>query len=172
MKSKVLDDIFQNYSILKDSSKITKRSITKQIQEIHNKTVFSLMETCKAEKIIDDAVESLDDLMVLSLFAAFERELREYISENIESIKEKVSSPLSCIILDYAIENEIEKWRTADIIDLFKYCIHINTIGKCKQILDYRNWIAHGKNKNKLPAAQTDPKITYNTLKDFIESLE
>jgi hypothetical protein len=41
-----------------------------------------------------------------------------------------------------------------------------------KQILEYRDWVAHGKNPNKLPSATyLKPKIVYETLNEIINTL-
>jgi hypothetical protein len=46
-------------------------------------------------------------------------------------------------------------------------------MGHAKQILEYRNWIARGKNPKKLSSiTQIAPNATYNTLKILIELIE
>jgi hypothetical protein len=40
--------------------------------------------------------------------------------------------------------------------------------GQVKQVYEYRNWIAHGKNKNKIPATNVSPYSVYTLLSQFI----
>jgi len=44
-------------------------------------------------------------------------------------------------------------------------------IGHAKQVLAYRDWVAHGKNPKKPPSATPNPTDAYNTLNDIVEIL-
>jgi hypothetical protein len=46
-----------------------------------------------------------------------------------------------------------------------------NLIGQAKQILEYRDWIAHGRNPDKYPSANITPKFAYNTLSEIVKQL-
>lgn len=54
------------------------------------------------------------------------------------------------------------------MVDAFSDVVDIKLRGRVNQIYEYRNWVAHGKNQNKLPSARTDPKSVQITLIDFI----
>jgi hypothetical protein len=70
-------------------------------------------------------------------------------------------------------KKEIERWRVSEIIDIFDFAVDGKTRGRMKQILEYRNWIAHGKNPNELPSAKTtEPKTTYDTIIEFITKIK
>lgn len=43
---------------------------------------------------------------------------------------------------------------------------------KMIQITDYRNWIAHGKSKEKLPSIKTDIQTVYQTVRNFMKDVE
>jgi len=72
---------------------------------------------------------------------------------------------------------EIEYWKLTDILDFLKESLFTTQSGKkliglTKQILVYRDWVAHGKNPHKLPpATHLPPKQTYDTLNEIIETL-
>ena len=53
------------------------------------------------------------------------------------------------------------------------YHNYLTVRGKLKQILKYRNWIAHGRNPNDLPSVpSTDPKTTYETILEFVSQMQ
>ena len=55
-----------------------------------------------------------------------------------------------------------------DIINAFDGFVNENIRGIVKQIYEYRNWVAHGKNPDKLPSIKTDPKTVFMYLCNFI----
>ncbi|MBF0257934.1 MAG: hypothetical protein HQK62_03680, partial [Desulfamplus sp.] len=64
--------------------------------------------------------------------------------------------------------NSIERWTINDMVEAFSDIVDGELRGRVKQIYEYRNWIAHGKNPNRLPSARTDPKTVHISLVDFI----
>jgi hypothetical protein len=71
--------------------------------------------------------------------------------------------------LEISAKKEIERWRIGEIIDLFDFAVDGNVRGRMKQIVEYRNWVAHGKNPDVPPSSRTtEPKTTYDTIVDFI----
>jgi hypothetical protein len=68
-----------------------------------------------------------------------------------------------------ATVDSIERWTVTDIIDILKDVVPDELRGRAKQIYEYRNWVAHGRNKNHLPSSRTDPKTAYAVLSDFID---
>jgi len=60
------------------------------------------------------------------------------------------------------------------MLDLLKktlFTSHSHLIGQAKQILVYRDWVAHGKNPNKHPSSNVRAKFAYNTLNNIVETL-
>ena len=166
MNEDVVRDVFSVYEVLKDALKVTRRSIDREIYTLHNRTIF-LGE--KKDDVADrlSAVESdLDDIMILSLFASFERELRVFIQDIVSRSTNKNTRTVERIT-DLATD-AIERWTIADMVDAFSDVVDIKLRGRVNQIYEYRNWVAHGKNQNKLPSARTDPKSVQITLIDFI----
>lgn len=94
MNEDVVRDVFSVYEVLKDALKVTRRSIDREIYTLHNRTIF-LGE--KKDDVADrlSAVESdLDDIMILSLFASFERELRVLYKTSFLAAPIKILEPL------------------------------------------------------------------------------
>jgi hypothetical protein len=116
-------------------------------------------------KRISSVEVDLDDIMILSLFASFERELRSFVQNIIDTNINKNNKIIVKFIT--LTSDSIERWIIKDIIDSFEGIVDEDIRSKVKQIYDYRNWVAHGKNPNKLPPIRTDPKIVFVTLCDF-----
>jgi hypothetical protein len=103
--------------------------------------------------------------MILSLFASFERELRSFVQYIIDT---NINKRNQIIIKFISLTSDsVERWIMKDIIDSFVGIVDEDIRSKVKQIYDYRNWVAHGKNPNKLPSIRTDPKTAFVTLCDF-----
>lgn len=165
MNNKVVKDVFSVYEVIKDSIKVTRRSINKGY-ELHNRTVFFGEQKEKILSRIDGVEKELDDIMILSLFASFERELRISIQSVIDNNTNKVNTTFENIIS--LTKESIERWTVTDMIDSLKDVVDDDLRSIAKQIYEYRNWVAHGKNKEKLPSIRTDPKTVQIKLCDFI----
>jgi hypothetical protein len=151
MTSDALEQMFSTYKYLKDSIKVTSRSINKSIDQLHGNTIFSTERTDRITEKIKSIVSELDDIMTLSLFASFERELRTSIAK-LKSLR----------------QNSIGRWTINGIIDAFGDKIEADIRDATKEIYKYRNWVAHGRNKAELPLMRTDPKITFIVLDKFV----
>ena len=115
---------------------------------------------------LTDTEEELDGIMVLSLFASFERELRVFIQNIIECNTNKRTKTIERITS--LTTDSIERWTINDMVEAFSDIVDEELRGKVKQIYEYRNWVAHGKSPNRLPSARTDPKTVHISLVDFI----
>jgi hypothetical protein len=160
-----LNQVFSTYEVLKDSIKVTRRSINRYAGALHDNTIFvGEMNERMIEKISFVEAE-LDDIMILSLFASFERELRLSIQNIIDSNIKKTNPIIDKFII--LTSESIERWIIKDIIDAFNGIVDENIRSRVKQIYDYRNWVAHGKNPDRMPPIRTDPKTVFMVLCDF-----
>ena len=166
MNDTVVNNVFSVYEVIKDSIKVTKRSINNGLYQLHNRTLFLGEQKDRMLSKIDDVEKELDDIMILSLFASFERELRISIQTLIDTNTNKVNKTLENIVS--LTTDSIERWTVVDMIDSLKDVVDNDLRGKAKQIYEYRNWVAHGKNKSKIPSIRTDPKTVQVILCDFI----
>jgi wobble nucleotide-excising tRNase len=97
--------------------------------------------------------------MILSLSASFERELRLSIQGIIDSNVQKANQVIIKIV--ELTSDSIERWAVKDIVDIFEEIVNGAIRSQVKQIYDYRNWVAHGKNINKVPPIRIDPKTVF-----------
>lgn len=168
MSSLTIDQIYRNYLILRDTVKVTRRAVKgDDTHYLYRNTAF---EYSTFEVDTSKAIQELEELIVLSLFAAFERWLRDTVLEKSEVLETIMPTELG-IKLSRLAKEEIERWKTKEIIRLFDYASKQNTM-KLMQILDFRNWVAHGKNIEKLPAITTDAKTVYETIIGFMNDID
>lgn len=171
MNTGYIIDIYSNYLVVKDSLKVTRRSIKKEVSILYNRTIFENSKQDEVNLMLESAAKDLADLIVLGLFATFERQLRAEILNKSSKLQEIIPAELEERINTLA-QKEIERWRIGEIIDLFDFLVDENVRGKLKQILQYRNWIAHGKSPNALPSVRSaDPKTTYETILEFVSQM-
>lgn len=52
----------------------------------------------------------------------------------------------------------VERWTVKDMIDALTPSVDEDLRGQVKQIYDYRNWVAHGRNPKRQPPARTDAR--------------
>jgi len=166
-----IEIINEKFVILRDSIKISKRAINKKLNyNLFNRTIFLGVTEDDASLKMDVAENELNDLIVLSLFANFERQLRDDILNKSSKLNEITPNDLGSKIYELASE-EMERWQIEKIIKIYKFAVSENIISELIKILRYRNWIAHGKNQGKIPD-KVDPRTAYETIKDFILSVE
>lgn len=60
----------------------------------------------------------------------------------------------------------IPKWELRN-----EECRSTITAYQTKQVYEYRNWVAHGKNPEKRPSINVQPDAAYNTLDTIINRL-
>jgi len=109
----------------------------------------------------------LNDLVVLSLVATFERTLRDFVMgrpgcmlASGDPIDEAIHS---------AILNDVEYWRIADrLIGIFRGPVAPALIGQIRQIIGYRNWVAHGRATVDPPDGNVAPQFAYDELTRFL----
>lgn len=166
MNERIVNDVFSVYEVLKDSIKVTRRSINKNLYDLHNRTLFFGEQKEEVLQRMTSVEAELDDIMIVSLFASFERELRISIQTIIDNNTNKINQTLTRLVL--LTTESIERWTVNDMINALEDVVDTEIRGKTKQIYEYRNWVAHGRNRNKLPSIQTDPKTVQITLNDFM----
>lgn len=164
--------IYSNYLAVRDSLRVTQRSIEKDLYILHNRTIFQNSDQDDMRQVLRSAGKELEDLIVLSLFASFERQIRDQILDKSSKLQEVIPVELGKKITELA-RREMERWRISEVIDLFDFAVDGTVRGKLKQILQYRNWIAHGRNPSELPPVlSTSPKVAYETILEFVSQVQ
>jgi hypothetical protein len=155
------------YRISLDCMNVTIRVINQRIPKaIIRKHVFHNEPESSCLESIEKARNELEDLVVLSLVATFERTLREFVMERPRGI-------LGGGPIDDAIHSEIMKdieyWNLPErLIGVFQEHIESTHRGLVKQIIGYRNWVAHGKKTEIPPSGSISPEKAFKHLSDFL----
>jgi len=132
-----------------------------------------LNQTDTSNSLLTQSAEEINDLFVLSLWATFERFVRDFLQEKGEKIQEILPLELGNFYYKHLYQ-EIDYWKPEDILDLLKHSLFKGDeqeIGQVKEVLKYRDWVAHGKNPQKMPLSSITPKLAYDRLYHIIEIL-
>jgi len=172
MNSNPLKPILEAYEISTDCFKVAKRAVKQQQLNLFANSNWLTRQNAHDE--IAKTATEVNDLFVFSLWAAFERFVITYLQSKAVGLQETVV-PLSLAnpLFEY-VHKEMEYWSPKDILDLLKnvQSIDKNAIGKAKQILEYRNWVAHGKDVKKTSSVKAmTPLYTYQTLNEIVNIL-
>ncbi len=171
MKSaNILDPVWESYLITIDCLKVAYRGIEKNELHLMNRTRFVGSAVDEAKMMIKGSRENIDDSVIVSLWAIFERKIIEYLQIEGRKILQKAPTAFNAEVHG-KIENEMEYWKSDDILDLFKPIVNPDLIGNAKQIKKYRDWIAH-KNPKKGPPSNVPPQTAYRILSDIIIVIE
>ncbi len=141
-----------------------------------NKTTLFPIPT-DAELLITNSEIESQDLFILGLWATFERFIRMYLQQKSLVIQQYVQPATQGHSFYQYLYKEIEFWKPTEILDFLKESLFTtpsdrHLIGLAKQILAYRDWVAHGKNPHKLPSAtHLKPKQAYDALNQIIKTL-
>ena len=146
MNSDVLKKIKNRYSIFKEIFKTYRRT---------GRGVLSNDE-------VKETQDMVEDLFVVEVFSCFERFLRDTL-QNCLHLE-------SCFFGREEIKNHIEYLRIDDIINALKKASIIDSagIGYIKQLKQYRDWVAHGRNPQKPPPIRT---VDFDKVFEIIETI-
>lgn len=119
---------------------------------------------------IKEGRSDANDYVILSLWAAFERIIMEYLRIQAHKILDNPPTELNRKV-HRKVDLEMEYWKSDDILDMFKTIINPDLVGQAKQIKRYRDWVAH-RNIAKGPPANVPPKKAYEILSEILCQLE
>jgi hypothetical protein len=172
--SNPLPTVRETYEASRDALIITKKVITHNDKEtLLFHTTFGSKNTTDAKKTIENSLKEQEDLFVLSLWSKFERFIRDYLQQKGATLQTTQPTALAYPMYQYFCD-EVEFWKPHQMLDLLKktlFTTHPHLIGQAKQVLEYRDWVAHGKNPNKHPSSTVKAKFAYNTLNYIVETL-
>ena len=120
----------------------------------------------EVEQALDEAQVWVENLVVLHLVAVFERILRRQISAEIDAAR-RLDRPVQNIVLKVC-RGESEYWRLGgEVLDVFP-SVDANLRGQVKQIVQFRDWIAHGRHVDEDPPIAVTPHFAKETLAKFL----
>lgn len=166
-----LERIIKWYDLTLESQRFTIRLAEKSPEIFPLDSSLAAKSFNEVKETLLEAEKELKDLTVLSLVSVFEQILIDYVSDETKKIIEMGNESFFEAAIKYAFKNT-EKWHFKDILDLFKTMVGSELVGRVKQIYEYRNWVAHGKNQSKINrVTKTTPEITYEQLSEFLNRL-
>ena len=118
---------------------------------------------------IEASQERSDELVIVALWAEFERFLITYLQDRSRAIGKRRPKALGSALQQF-VENEIERWRLKDVLDLFKEIVGGQRMGDAKDVKRFRDWVAH-KNPKKPPPRKIDPQTAYTLLSAIITDI-
>jgi hypothetical protein len=124
------------YHTVFDSMRLSRRAITKNMRTaINRKFAFAGKPKEEAIAMIDQSEKELNHVVILALVAAFESTVRKHLVDLIASneLPQRVRKTIS---------KSIDRWRlSSQLIDV---CDNPSIRGEVKQLVGYRDWVAHG----------------------------
>jgi len=163
-----LDSVWQTYQISTDCFKSAQEAIKQRQFKLFDSATWPTQP--EAPQLVVTALTEVNDLFVFSLWATFERLVITYLQNKGATLQTIAPLDLASPLYEQFCK-EVEYWNQKEVLDLLKHLAAIDkhTIGQAKQILDYRNWIAHGKDVHKKSAVKTmTPVYTYQVLNDIV----
>jgi hypothetical protein len=163
------------YETAQDSFRIARRALKTQHpsrQRLLQRTVLDTQTLSEAERLINQNIQEAKGLYVLTLWATFERFLRDYLQHK-GAILQQLAPPDLAQVMYRHFEEEVEFWRPDEILDFLRESLlkpYPHLAGEAKIIYNYRNWIAHGKNPRK-NVQSVFPESAYTTLESIVNIL-
>jgi hypothetical protein len=167
-----LDPVMETYKVSIECFKIAQRAVKQE--QSHLFAELDLLIQPEAQQYLAKTKAEVNDLFVFSLWANFERFVITYLQNKGAGLQKTVIPRVLAEPLYEHFQKEVEHWNQREILDLLKKISSIdkNIIGQAKQILDYRNWIAHGKDVKKQAVVNSmTPAYTYRVLDEIIKIL-
>lgn len=162
-----LDPILAWYLTAKDAIEVTHHAVTTNIAAAL--TAAHVLHTqTDAEKLaaLNLAQTEIDQLGVLALVATCERTLRDFLGALpvvVPATGDRLRDAVRMGLL-----NDMEMWNLSSrVIDLFA-AVDPAIRGQVKQIVKYRNWVAHGRTRTEPPPVVILPPAAHRRLSDFL----
>lgn len=158
------------YLTTRDGLSIAERTIRARQEALTSSTRFAGISVAQAERAIERARSQVKEHAVLALFVVFER----FVVEHVRRANQWLAAGYP---REYAkrmskkFGDEVEYWRFAELLDLFKSDVSVHVIGEIKQMKHYRDWIAH-RNPAKSSASRIEPDLAFEVLSDAISAIQ
>ncbi|OQW91248.1 MAG: hypothetical protein BWK78_05155 [Thiotrichaceae bacterium IS1] len=147
-------------------------------QKLRAKTLYEVEKALPLLEEIEgrssQAIQEVEGFLVLGLWAAFERFLRDYLQEKGTVLQQHIQPSAFANSLYNHFSKNVERWEPREILDFLKDSLlttptQQKQVNKAQQILTYRNWVAHA-NPNRFHGRE-ELQTTFSTLNDIINIL-
>ncbi len=186
-----LPDTWEAVQAARDAFEITNRMVLQptsshptlqKIQhELRHQTVYEVGKSLSSLPLLDrkkkfkELEKEIHGLLVLDLWATFEHFLGEYLLEVLKPQSQPGQPVPFAELLKYKRRcDDLQRWKMGDILDFLKESSSDprmpKLIGDAKNIMMYRNWVAHA-DPRKTTRTPTDLELTYKNLNELIEIL-
>ena len=164
-----LDGTLRWYLVARDALRVTRRVFDrKTLDIIMAKHCFFHHSREDAIKEIDKTELDLNNSAVVALVAAFERSFRDHLQTILKNSLLENGPVIAAMKIEF--KDEIEYWNLKDpIIDkIFNLQVEPDLRGQVKQIIVYRNAVAHGHPIDGDPPEYSKPKTVHKRLTEFM----
>ncbi len=160
-----LDEHMKAFHTAMAAIKVPRRVLDQRPNPVSNTGLHGLTVK-EGHEMLDQAEGQLDKLVAFALFAAFERTLRDYLSDNLDPIGANATTPqeLGAKLHEF-LRNGVDHWRLDDVIELYAPPVPDHDVSNAKNIRTYRNRVAHGT----APPNAIPPLTAYTQLTSFLK---
>ena len=168
--SNPLEPVWKWYRVIQDTLRVSLRVMKKPTlsDAITHRHVFFGLATADAIEKIREAQDELDNMAVVAMVAVFERAIRDYVLAQVIPL----FSPLDelRLALKEQIASDIDFWQLSPILidKVFKAKVDGDLCGMVKQIVEYRNRVAHGHVKGAKPPKFANASAVFERLSRFL----
>lgn len=168
--SNPLDPIWASYLTTMEALKVVRRCVL--LGEPHRdrpfrNTSFHKQQTRPLAKRLKEAEAQVRDLVVLSLYAAFEARLRDHVARRAGLLRRVVRPDRE---FGEVLTEEFSKYfgssRFGGLLELFSHAVGSDLMKGAKDIRKFRHWLAHGRRGPSVPSVT--PLAAYRSLTEFL----
>ena len=163
------EKIWEWYEAACDSLRLTQRVVKKKPDLINDKfQAFAEKSEKEIKSIIDNSRVGIDNLVVLHIVATLERVLRKRVVKLLQQSDMKGDDLRNNLREVCKEESEYGNYA-GRLLELFP--VDGNLKGQVKQLIQFRDWVAHGNHLNESepePPSNCTPKFAFETVKKFL----
>lgn len=159
-----LDEEITAFQTTLEAFKVVRRILDRRTDPVSNTRFYGLTDT-EGHQLLEQAEEQLSKLVAFSLFAVFERTLREHLSNSLVAVSTSTTVPPELAnSLHGFLQSGTDNWRIDDVIGMFQPPVSPVDVANVKGIRTYRHHVAHGA----APPVAIPPQTVYAQLTDFL----
>lgn len=163
-----LDETVAWYRTVKANQLLVSKVLKDHTKVVPETSPFFGLSESEATRMLEESAAEVEDLTVVALVSFFEQLVIDSLRELTERTETDQTSPMMGALAGFAFR-DVERWRFDDILKLFEAPLQDGLLDQVRNIYRYRNWVAHGKRKQK--PVVTDPVTAYEALSQFLSSV-